>query len=61
MSRSSLGPPLSAFKSSRMDQWIMRSYMLRKTGGIPIDDDFINEVRRISLRRKGLLDDDELI
>ena len=38
----------------------MKTYMLRKTGGVPIDDDFINEVRRISLRRKGLIDDDDI-
>ncbi|MGA1793958.1 MAG: hypothetical protein ACMUHM_08410 [Thermoplasmatota archaeon] len=37
----------------------MRSYMLRKGDGVPIDQNFIDELRRISLRRRGLIDDDE--
>jgi hypothetical protein len=38
----------------------MRSYMLRKPDGISIDTKFIDEVRRISMRRRGLIDDEEL-
>ncbi|MGA1820153.1 MAG: hypothetical protein ACMUHU_03995 [Thermoplasmatota archaeon] len=37
----------------------MRSYMLRKADGVPIDHEFIEELRRISLRRRGLIDDEE--
>ena len=37
----------------------MKSYMLRKPQGISIDNDFIAEVRRISMRRRGLIEDDE--
>lgn len=34
--------------------------MLRKPDGINIDVDFIDEVRRISMRRRGLLDEEDL-
>jgi hypothetical protein len=37
----------------------MKTYMLRKQDGISIDDNFIDEVRKISMRRRGLIDDDE--
>ena len=36
----------------------MRLYTLRKPEGIKIDNDFIDNVRRISMRRRGLIDDD---
>jgi len=39
----------------------MRSYMLRKSEGVPIDQNFIDELRRISLRRRGLIDDEDLL
>jgi hypothetical protein len=38
----------------------MKSYMLRKPDGISIDMNFIDEVRRISMRRRGLIDDEDL-
>ena len=35
--------------------------MLRKNDGVPIDQNFIDELRRISLRRRGLIDDEDLL
>jgi hypothetical protein len=37
----------------------MRPYMLRKPDGINIDVGFIDEVRRISQRRRGLIEDED--
>ena len=39
----------------------MKPYALRKPEGFIIDEGFIDEVKRISLRRRGLLDDDDLL
>lgn len=54
------GYPPVRFNICNIHRWIMSYSTLRKNTGIPIDHDFIEEVRRISMRRKGLIIDDEI-